>query len=186
MAEKESKLQNIRETASDAVEIMRELGTPGVQETFDKIREVAIIAKDIMETMKTPEWQQNLENIAKITDNMNSASEKMNSAVKEIKSTGIIDEAKGLIVSTRGTIDTLRSEGGMTVGFHEVREITLAVREMLESIKSLTDELRLAAKESRRSGTLRNVGETISEARSVYDTIDSAARNQQSKQYPPP
>ena len=176
MAEKESKLQNIRDTASDAVEIMRELGTPGVQESFDKIREVAIIAKDIMETMKTPEWQQNLENIAKITDNMNSASEKMSNAVKEIKSTGIIDEAKGLIVSTRGTIDTLKGEGGKPGGFQEVREISLAVREMLESIKSLTDELRLAAKESRRSGTIREVGETISEARSVYETVDSAAR----------
>ena len=179
MAEKESKLQNIRDTASDAVEIMRELGTPGVQESFDKIREVAIIAKDIMETMKTPEWQQNLENIAKITDNMNSASEKMSNAVKEIKSTGIIDEAKGLIVSTRGTIDTLKGEGGKPGGFQEVREISLAVREMPESIKSLTDELRLAAKESRRSGTLRQVGETISEARSVYETVDSAARNRE-------
>jgi hypothetical protein len=33
------KLKDIRDIASDAVEIMRELGTPGVQETLDSVRE---------------------------------------------------------------------------------------------------------------------------------------------------
>lgn len=57
------KLNDIKETVSDAVEIMREIGTPGVQETFDQIREIAIIGKEIMEVMQTPGWQKNLENI---------------------------------------------------------------------------------------------------------------------------
>jgi hypothetical protein len=38
------KLHDIKETASDAVEIMRELGTPGVQETFDMISEIAAMS----------------------------------------------------------------------------------------------------------------------------------------------
>src|ERR671925_864793 len=91
------KLHDIKETASDAVEIMRELGTPGVQETFDMIREIAAIAKEIMETMKTPEWQQNMENIRLISENMNNASTRMDRATKELKETGIIDDGKDLI-----------------------------------------------------------------------------------------
>ena len=71
------KLSDIKETASDAVEIMRELGTPGVQETFDIIREVAITAKEIMETMKAPEWQRNMENIRMISQNFNQISESL-------------------------------------------------------------------------------------------------------------
>src|SRR3712207_1278103 len=63
MPEKEGKLHDIKETASDAATIMRELATPGVHESFQVIRDVAVIAKDIMETMKSPEWQQNMENI---------------------------------------------------------------------------------------------------------------------------
>lgn len=35
------KLKDIKETASDAVEIIRELGSPDVQESLEKIREVA-------------------------------------------------------------------------------------------------------------------------------------------------
>ena len=54
------KLHDIKETASDAVEILREVGTPGVQETFDKIREVAVIGRDIMQLMKEQEWQRNI------------------------------------------------------------------------------------------------------------------------------
>ena len=57
--EKPSKQHDIKETASDAVEIMRQIGTPEVQESFDKIRETATIAKEIMEALKTPEIVKN-------------------------------------------------------------------------------------------------------------------------------
>ena len=56
------------------MEILREIGTPGVQETFDKIREVAIIGRDIMQIMKEPEWQRNLENMRLVSQNFNQAS----------------------------------------------------------------------------------------------------------------
>lgn len=112
---------------------MRELGNPGVQESLDKVREVAIIA-EIMETMKTPEWQENLENIAKITNNMNNASEKMSETIKELRSTGVIDEAKELIATTKGTINMLKGQGDKP-GFQDLREASIAFREMLESIE---------------------------------------------------
>ena len=42
--EKTGKLHDIKQTASDAVEIMRQIGTPGVQESMDKVRQTATIA----------------------------------------------------------------------------------------------------------------------------------------------
>lgn len=86
--ERGGKLKDIRDTASDAVEILRELGTPGVQESLDKANEIAMIAKEIMESMKTPEWRQKLENLQLISQNMNGASTRIGDALKELKETG--------------------------------------------------------------------------------------------------
>ena len=65
--EKTGKLHDIKQTASDAVEIMRQIGTPGVQETMDKVRQTATIAKDVMESLKSPEMVRNKENFRLIS-----------------------------------------------------------------------------------------------------------------------
>lgn len=171
------KLSDIKETASDAVEIMRELGTPGVQETFDKIREVAITAKEIMETMKTPEWQQNIENIRLISQNFNQASERMERTTKELKETGVIDDAKELIKTAKEKIGSFgggAEGGGGGMGMQDLKEVTTAVKEMLESIKGLVDELKVTVSESKRSGTIHNVEET---ARELSDSVRIVKRD---------
>ncbi len=171
-----SKLSDIKETASDAVEIMRELGTPGVQETFDKIREVAITAKEIMETMKTPEWQRNMENIRMISENFNQASERMDNTMKELKETGVIDDAKELIKTAKEKVGSFggSGEGGGSMGMQDLKETSKAVKEMLESIKGLVDELKVTVAESKRSGTFRSVEET---ARELSDTVKTVKRD---------
>lgn len=172
--EKGSKLRDIKETASDAVEIMRELGTPGVQETFDKIREIAVIAKEIMETMKTPEWQQNIENIRLITDNMNTASARMDNAVKELKQTGVVDDAKELIKSARSKIDSFgggTDGGGITS--QDLHEVSSSFKEMLVSIRGLIDELKMTVAESKRSGTFHNIEEAVKETSNTYKVVKS-------------
>ena len=168
MNKRGGKLKDIRDTASDAVEILRELGTPGVQESLDKAKEIAIIAKEIMETMKTPEWRQNLENIQLISQNMNSASSQIGDAMKELKETGVIEDAQQLIKTAKTKLDFL-GEGG--IGSQDLRELSASFKEMLQSIKGLTDELKLVAVDSRRSGTLKNVEQTIKEASDAYRTV---------------
>ena len=158
------KLSDIKETASDAVEIMRELGTPGVQETFDTIREVAITAKEIMEIMKAPEWQRNMENIRMISQNFNQASERMDNTMKELKETGVIDDAKELIKTAKEKI-------GSFGGGQDLKEMTTAVKEMLESIKGLVDELKVTVAESKRSGTMHNIEQTTRELSDTYKTV---------------
>ncbi len=187
MPEKEGKLHDIKETASDAVAIMRELGTPGVQESFEVIRETAKIAKEIMETMRTPEWQQNIENFRLISENMNSVSARMDRTTAGLKETGIIDDTKELINTVRSKMGSFGG-GGVGVGAdgqqqsaaagagggisgQDLKDLSTSFKEMLEAIKALAWELRLTVEESKKSGTLYNVEETYREASDTYRTL---------------
>ena len=182
MPEKEGKLHDIKETASDAVAIMRELGTPGVQESFEVIREIAVIAKDIMETMKSPEWQQNMENIRIISENLNSVSARVDRASAGLKETGIIDDAKGLISTIRTKADSFGGDGqqstaegktvrGGGITGQDLKELGTSIKEMLEAVKALAWELRVTIAESKKSGTVYNIEETFREASDTYNTI---------------
>lgn len=187
MPEKEGKLHDIKETASDAVAIMRELGTPGVQESFEVIREVAKIAQEITETMKTPEWRQNMENIRLISENINSVSTRMDRTSAGLKETGIIDDAKGLINTVRSKMDSFGGGAGGTEGQQsaaaggggggrgisgqDLKELSTSFKEMLEAIKALASELSLTVTESKKSGTVYNIEETFREASDTYRTL---------------
>jgi hypothetical protein len=185
MPEKEGKLHDIKETASDAVAIMRELGTPGVQESFEVIREVAKIAQEIMETMKTPEWRQNMENIRLISENINSVSTRMDRTSAGLKETGIIDDAKGLINTVRSKMDSFgggaggsegqqsaaAGGGGRGISGQDLKELSTSFKEMLEAIKALASELSLTVTESKKSGTVHNIEETFREASDTYRTL---------------
>ena len=177
---KEGKLHDIKETASDAVAIMRELGTPGVQESFEVIREVAKIAKEITETMKTPEWQQNMENIRLISENMNSVSARMDRTTAGLKETGIIDDTKELINTVRSKVGSFGGDGqqsaaegggGGGISGQDLKELSTSFKEMLEAIKALASELRVTVAESKKSGTVYNIEETFREASDTYRTL---------------
>src|ERR687885_1452696 len=138
------KLHDIKETASDAVEIMRELATPGVRESLDIIKDTAETAKEIMETMKTPEWERNMENIRMISENINSTSARMDRATKELKDTGIIDDSKDLISAIKSKIgpsssassagskgqQTAAAAAGGGIGGQDLKELSIAIKEM--------------------------------------------------------
>src|SRR5918999_2272557 len=188
MTEKEGKLHDIKETASDAVAIMRELGTPGVQESFEVIREIAKIAKEITETMQTPEWRQNMENIRLISENMNNVSARVDRTTAGLKETGIFDDAKELISTVRtkvgsfggggvGTDGQQQSAaaaggaGGRGISGQDLKDLSTSFKEMLEAIKALAWELRLTVEDSKKSGTLYNVEETYREASDTYRTL---------------
>ena len=176
MAEKSGgKLHDIKETASDAVEIIRELGTPGVQDTFVRIREITITAREIMETMKAPEWQQNIENFRLITDNLNASSERMERTVAQIRETGVINDAKGLMNSAKKRMDSFGEGDGLSS--KDLKDVIASVRETIVSVRELVDELKQVAVESKRSGTLKVVGETIGEAYESAKTVREAAKN---------
>jgi hypothetical protein len=169
--EKTGKLHDIKETASDAVEILRQIGTPGVQESMDKVRQTATIAKEIMESLNSPEMVKNIENIRLISENMNEASTKMQNTMKQLKETGVIDEAKELIKSAKSKINSFGGSGEGGISGQDLRDVTSSVREMLESIRGLADELRITIASSKKSGTIRNIEEAVKEASDTYHTV---------------
>jgi hypothetical protein len=181
MPEKEGKLHDIKETASDAATIMRELATPGVHESFQVIREVAVIAKDITETMKSPEWQQNMENIRIISENINSVSARVDKTSAGLKETGIVDDAKDLIGTIRTKMRSFSGDGQQSaagggssrggVSGQDLKELSISFKEMLEAVKALAWELRVTVEESKKTGTVHNIEETYREASDTYRTI---------------
>ncbi|HEX7033326.1 MAG TPA: hypothetical protein VF172_10030 [Nitrososphaera sp.] len=156
------KLKDIKETASDAVEIIRELGSPDVQESLEKIREVAKTAREIIESLKDPAMVTNIENIRKMTESIDNTSARMEKITMELKSSGILDETRETIKSAKETISSVGSGGG------NMGETIDAIKEMLRSISGLVDELKITIAESKKDGVIHDAEEAIRETRSAF------------------
>ncbi|HUT05482.1 MAG TPA: hypothetical protein VMW74_02175 [Nitrosopumilaceae archaeon] len=165
---KTSKLHEIKETASDAVEIIRQIGTPGVQESLNKVKETATIVNEIIQGLKAPEIVKNIENFRLISENMNEASTKMQITMQQLKETGVIDESTELIKSAKGKINSFGD--GASINGQDLREVSIATKEMFVSLKDLMMELKVTVASSTKSGTIRNVKETINETSDIYKT----------------
>ncbi len=162
--EKTGKLKDIKETVSGAVELMQQLRQPGMQESFGKIMDAAMVAKEIIKDLKTPEMMKNIENFRLISENMNHASTRMQDTLKHLDETGFINEAKGLIKSAKSTMDLFGESG------QELPQISTAIKEMINSVKDLVDELKMTVIDSKNSGTVHSIKETIKDASEIYKT----------------
>ncbi len=172
---KTSKIHDIKETASNAVEIMRQIGTPGVQDSLNKVKETATIVNEIIQGLQTPEIVKNIENLRLISANMNEASTKMQNTMQQLRETGVIDEATELIKSAKGKINSFDDGGEGSINGQDLRDVSIATKEMLVSIKNLMIELKVTVASSKKSGTIRNVKETIKEASEIYKTTIAQA-----------
>jgi protein subunit release factor A len=154
------RLKDIKETASDAVEIIRELGSPDVQESLEKIRDVAKTAREIIESLKDPAMVANIENMRKTVESVDSTSARLEKITMEMKSSGILDEARETIKSAKTTISSVGDEKNMG-------ETMDAIKEMLRSISKLVDELKLTVASSKKSGVIHDAEEAIRETRNA-------------------
>ncbi len=168
--EKTGKIKDIKETISGAAEIMRYIRSPGMQESLDNVMDTATIAKEIIEALKTQEMVKNIENFRMISENMNEASANMQNTLKQLEETGVINEVKGLIKSAKSTMDSFGDSNQGTVNGQDLREMSMAIKEMFKSIRSLVDELRITVEYSKKSGTIHTVGETIGQVSDIYKT----------------
>jgi hypothetical protein len=155
------RLKDIKDTTSDAVEIIRDLGSPDVKESLEKIRDSAKIGSGIIKSLSEPAMVTNIENIRKTVESFEKSSARIERITMEIKNSGVLDEARDTIKSAKNTISSVgdTKNVGETMG---------ALNEMLRSISALVDELKLIMVESRKSGTIHNVEEAIRETRSAF------------------
>jgi hypothetical protein len=155
------KLKDMKKTTSDAVEIIRELGSPDVQKSLEKIRDTAKVGSEIIKSLKEPTMVTNIENIRKTTESIEKSSARIERVTMELKNSGVLDETRETIRSAKYTISSV----GDSKNLGETMD---ALKEMLRSISALVDELKLTVVESKQSGTIHNIEETIRETRSAF------------------
>jgi hypothetical protein len=155
------KLKDMKKTTSDAVEIIRELGSPDVQKSLEKIRDTAKVGSEIIKSLKEPTMVTNIENIRKTTESIEKSSARIERVTMELKNSGVLDETRETIKSAKYTISSV----GDSKNLGETMD---ALKEMLSSISALVDELKLTVVESKQSGTIHNIEETIRETRSAF------------------
>ena len=155
------RLKDIKETTSDAVEIIRELGSPEMQASLEKIRDTAKVGSDIINSLKDPAMVTNIENIRKMAESFENSSVRIERVTMELKNSGILDETRETIKSAKNTINSVGDSKNMG-------ETMDAIKEMLRSISALVDELKLIVMGSKESGTIHNMQEAIRETRNAF------------------
>ena len=130
--EKTSKVREIKETVLCAVEIMRQIKTPGVLESFGKIMDTGVVAKEIIESLKSPEMVRNIENFRVISENINESSIKIQHMLQQIEATGILHETKGLVTSAKTTVDSFGTS-------QDLHDMSTAIKDMFKSVRALVD-----------------------------------------------
>jgi len=170
---KSSKLSEIRETASDAVVIMRQIGTPGVLESLTNVRETTSKVNQIIQGLQTPEMIKNIENFRIISENINETATKIQNITHDLKETGVFDKTTGLIDSAKKQIDSF-GNGENGISGQNIHNVITSTQEMFVSIKDLVNEITKTISSSKQSDTITNVQETIKEASDIYKTVVSS------------
>lgn len=158
------RLKDIRHTTSDAVEILRKLGSPEVYGSLEKISQTTQGVKGIMVSITQPEMVKNIENIRLAVEAIENTSRRVETLVIEIKKTGFFEKSSETLVAARNSLTSEDNKKNMS-------EVMTEIREMLLSIKSLIDELKLTITASKRSGLLHNVEEAAKEASDFYHIV---------------
>lgn len=158
------KIRDIKETTSNAAEIIRQFGTPEMQMSLDKIKETARTAQSIIESLKDPEMVKNIENLRLTTEAIQNTSMEAENMVKEIKQTGVINEVSATIKSVRIAMDSVESNQNLA-------GVSSAIRDMLESIAGLVEELKITIASSKKTGTIYTAEEAVREASKTYKNI---------------
>ena len=168
---KPSKLTEIKGTVSDAAELMRQIGNPGVMESLNKVKDTAKIVNEIMHGLSTPEMVKNIENFRLISENMNVTSVKMENTVNHLKETDVIYGASDLMKSIKDKINSFNQDGSEGIDGQDLRDMGIASKEMILSVKDLVNEITLCLVSSKKSVTIRNVNDTIKDVSDISKMV---------------
>jgi hypothetical protein len=101
---------------------------------------------------------------------MDDSSIRIEGIIKVIQQDGTLSDIKGLVKTTRNFMDALSKDQGGIKG-QDLHELSTSLKEMLQSLRLLIDELTLAAAESNHSGALRDLKEAAKDTLGTYSTI---------------
>jgi len=107
-----------------------------------------------------------------ISENINEAATKMENTVKRLEETGVIHEVTDLIKSVKSTIDLFGNDGtSSSINVHDLHEMSVSIKEMFKSVRSLVDELRITVAYSKKSGTIHSIEETIKKHSAIHSDL---------------
>ncbi len=128
------RLKDIKEISSDSVRLVTEFGSPGMIESLRKIKEIASIGQEITDSIEDPQMVNNLERMCTASEALQHAGDRIRNVSTRVNETGIVDETKSLALSVKNKRDS-KSE-------QNLKEIIIAFKDAVKSIKSLANELR--------------------------------------------
>jgi hypothetical protein len=129
------KLNDIRETSSNAIQIIRDLKNPEVHESLNRMKDIAGTAKEIVESFKDPSMVKNIENFRLALESIERISSKLDSLRGEAQNSGLMDEISSTIRAGRLALDTINSEGS-------TKELVSASRNLISEISSMVLEIK--------------------------------------------
>lgn len=156
------KLKEIKETTSDLVHIIRELSKPEVQESLNTINHTTGALKNIIASLNDQTMVKNIENIRLTAQSIQDISVKIENMVLEVSHTGIIDKTNASLEAAKGTLESVNNQGNFG-------ELLGAIKDMLNSIIGLVEELKLSIRSTRKSGLVHDMGEVIQETKNIND-----------------
>ena len=158
---KPSKLSEIKGTVSDAAELMRQIGNPGVMESLNQVKDATKMVNEIIRGLNTPEMVKNIENFRIISENMSDTSMKMENTVNHLKETDMIHDATDLMKSIKDKVNSFTMDGSQGIDGQALYDVGTASKEMMISVKDLVNEITLCLESSKKSVTIQNVNEVI-------------------------
>lgn len=163
------KLNDIRETSSNAIQIIRDLKNPEVHESLNRMKDITAIVREIVESFKDPSMVKNIENFRLTLESIERISSKIDSLRSDTQNSDLMDEISSTIRGCRIALDTLNSEGGtkelVSASKNLISEISstvLEIKELLHSIGSTDGTADIA-------GIVDNVKEIRNYAKSVHE-----------------
>ena len=128
------RLKDIKEISSGSVRLVTEFGSPGMIESLRKIKEIASIVQEITDSIEDPQMVNNLERMRTASEALQHAGDRIRNVSTRVNETGLVDETKSLALSVKNKRDS-KSE-------QNLKEIIIAFKDAVKSIKSLANELR--------------------------------------------
>jgi uncharacterized protein YjgD (DUF1641 family) len=135
------KLHELKETTTDAINIIRELRDPEVQKSLENIKAISSTVNDIVAIFKDPQFAKNIENINLAANYLRESMQAMQNTAAELKKAGTFDEVNKTIKSVRTIIDSfseVQTKGGMIVS---ITNLLVSVKQLLEETQRVRKTL---------------------------------------------
>lgn len=135
------KLRDIRETASDAVTLVKEIGTPEVRDSLAKVRDTTVQVREIVVLLQTAEMRHTIESISSLAENLQLVSSSLEKMTSRLGSAGTAEKMNKITTLLQDMLDTLRILGSDKEMNSEFKETLVAFRSLIEEVRTSIHDL---------------------------------------------